>query len=228
MSRVFITATDTDAGKTFVTSGLIRALQKQGIQARAFKPIACGRDASGQNPDVAALLRIQALANPADIALYDFEEATAPVFAARRENTYVHPEKLINWCRARMAPWRVSLLEGVGGIRVPLADGFLVSDWLEDLSDMDVMLVVRSKLGGINHALLSLDKLTAMGRSPRWVVVNDADNQGQAMLDMHIQTLQPYLSDTCQLITLPYGGDQAYPRSPCMDQIAVTLERRTS
>jgi len=223
MSRVFITATDTDAGKTFVTAGLIRTLLDRGVQARAFKPIACGRDASGQNPDVAALLRIQGLTDPADIGLYDFEEASAPLFAARHENVSVDPGKLIGWCQERMAPWKVGLLEGVGGIMVPLADGFLVSDWLDRLPDMDVMLVVRSKLGGINHALLSLEKLAAMGRFPRWVVVNDADRQGPEMLEMHVQALQPYLSDTCQLVALPYSDGRAYAHSPCMDQLAAAL-----
>lgn len=223
MSRIFVTATDTDAGKSFVTAGLIRALLDQGVQARAFKPVACGRDAAGQNPDVALLLDSQNSATPADIVLYDFEEASAPIFAARKEGKAVHPETLIRWCNTRMASWKVSLLEGVGGLMVPLADGFLVSDWLGLLPDTDVMLIVRSRLGGISQALLSLEKLDAMGRSPRWIVVNDADKQGLAMIDMHMQVLQPYLPDTCQLFTLPYDAGRAYASAPCLDGMAAAL-----
>lgn len=221
MSSIFITATDTDAGKTFVTAGLVRALAFRGIGVRAFKPVACGRDKSGRNPDVSLLLRVQGLADPAEVTLYDFEYACAPIFAAKASP--IRADRLIEWCHQRMAAGRINLFEGVGGVMVPLAEGFLVSDWLASMPAMEVILVVRARLGGISHALLSLEKLVSMGRSPAWIVVNDTDRQDRSMVDMHVDALRSYLPATARLVVLPYEGGREYAGRSCMDQIASVL-----
>jgi len=67
-----------------------------------------------------------------------------------------------------------------------------------------VLLVVRARLGGINQALLSLDKLHRMQCGPDWVVVNAADAGGMAMLDDHAAAIAPYLSGGVSLLQLPW------------------------
>lgn len=208
MSSIFITASDTDAGKTYVTCALIRALRKSACDAIALKPVASGSGEGAVNPDVAALLAAQGMHDAAAINRYNFAAALAPAQAAAREGRGIEPEALVAWCTARMAAHALTLIEGVGGLMVPLTADYLVCDWLAALPACKVMLVVRARLGGINHMLLSLDKLARMGRMPAWIVLNDADGVGEAMLDCHAQALTG-LSGSARILRLPYGDAKA-------------------
>ena len=98
---IFITATDTDAGKTWVSTSLIRSMLRAGISARALKPIACGMDKSGSNEDIAALLKTQHLQHVEDINLYCFQQPAAPSLAAAAEHQRINPNQLISWCRKK-------------------------------------------------------------------------------------------------------------------------------
>ena len=203
---IFVTATDTDAGKSFVTAGLTRALLAAGYDACALKPVSCGHQEGALNGDVAALLAAQGMqeGQAGDINLYDFAAYAAPLVAARAEGLQVDASELSDWCRQRMGSHALSMIEGVGGLMVPLAEGLLVSDWLESLPQARVLLVVRVRLGGINQALLSLDKLQRMGRAPDWVVVNAADAQGDEMMQDHCDAIAPYLGEDSRLMRLPF------------------------
>ena len=194
MRRIFITATDTDAGKTYVTASLLRALKTAGRDVIGLKPIASGSEGAAISPDVAALLKAQDLADSAaaNINLYSFNAALAPSQAAAEEGQNIDLQELVKWCEQQAEGHDISLIEGVGGLMVPLAEDYLVCDWLDDMPDCEVLLVVRTRLGGINHALLTLDKLQRMGRSPRWIVLNDADHVGQEMQAKHKHALEKY------------------------------------
>jgi dethiobiotin synthetase len=203
MRRIFITATDTDAGKTYVTASLLRSLKRAGRDVIGLKPVASGSEGAPISPDVAALLKAQDMpeSTAAYINLYSFAAALAPSQAAAGEERSVDPQTLVDWCKEQSSAHDISLIEGVGGLMVPLTEDYLVADWLGDMPDCEVMLVVRAKLGGINHALLTLDKLNLMGRAPRWIIINDAGNVGQAMLASH----QSALAGTAELIVMPHG-----------------------
>jgi len=210
--NVFITASDTDAGKTFVTAALTRALAKAGLNVGAFKPVCCGSAPGRRNPDIKALLQAQGMDDTqADaVNLYDFVASAAPEQAAAKEGGRIAPEGLVQWCAARARSHDVALIEGVGGLMVPLTDRFLVSDWLSAMPDSVVILIVRARLGGINHALLSLDKLHRMGREPAWVVINDADNTGGQMLRRHAEAIAPRLKSGTRLLSLSHQPDATY------------------
>jgi len=205
--RIFITATDTGAGKTYVTASLLRALKEAGRDVIGLKPIAAGNEGAKINPDVAALLEAQGLpdSEASSINLYSFDASLAPSQAAAEEGRHIDPQRLVQWCEEKSEGHDISLIEGVGGLMVPLAEDYLVSDWLSDTQDCEVMLVVRAKLGGINHALLTLDKLTRMGRPPQWVIINDADNVGQAMLESHQDALAVSGVSIVQQISLSHA-----------------------
>jgi len=209
MHRIFVTATDTGAGKTYVTASLLRSLKESGRDAIGLKPVASGNEGEKINPDVAALLKAQGLpeSEAANINLYSFDAALAPYQAAAKENKNIDPKALVDWCMEKSGGHDISLIEGVGGLMVPLAENYLVSDWIKDMPDCEVMLIVHARLGGINHALLTLDKLTRMGRPPRWVVINDVDKVGQAMLERHIGAVQPFLSPSTLLELVLHDGD---------------------
>jgi len=211
-ASVFITATDTNAGKTFVTASLAHALAETALKICALKPVCCGRTAGQTNPDIKALLRAQGMPDTQTdaINLYDFTEFAAPSQAASKEGRRIEPEKLVQWCAARAKEHDVTLIEGVGGLMVPLTEHFLVSDWLAAMPDCVVVLVVRTRLGGINHALLTLKQLHHMGREPAWVVLNDADGSGHAMLARHAEAMSPFLPPCTQQLLLSHMPEVNY------------------
>ena len=201
--RIFITATDTDAGKTWVTAGAVRSLAASGIDVRAVKPVACGLDADGRNEDIEVLLAAQNLHDANLISLYRLALPAAPLLAAAAEGVEINPQQLVSWCENR--PADTCLIEGVGGLMVPLSDGWLVSDWLAAMSDCEVWLVIGCRLGAINHALLTLDKLNSMGRSPARVILNAASAGDESWLEPVAQAITPFLGAGCLLHRLHHG-----------------------
>ena len=165
--RLFVTGTDTDAGKTTVTAGLLRALEGLGVRADVLKPVqtGCEPDAQGvlQAPDADRCA--DALGGRQDVrrtrALRCFRPACSPHLAAAEAGERLDARELAAACReAATAP--VTLIEGAGGIYVPLNDRETMRDLMCDL-DAPVLLVVGNKLGCINHALLSLESLLNAG-----------------------------------------------------------------
>ncbi|MFC1542386.1 dethiobiotin synthase [Pseudomonadota bacterium] len=206
MSRkIFITATDTGAGKTYLTSRLVGSLLKQKQRALAIKPVACGSSAEQPNEDVAELLRAQNLSDPGLINLYDFSMPAAPSLAAAEEGREIDPATLTHWCHSRSSESDICLIEGVGGLMVPLNDHYLVSDWLAEMTDCEVMLVIGARLGCINHALLTLKQLSDMNRSPNHIVINATDQSSAS--DQALHALKPFLSKSTSLHISPYQGD---------------------
>ncbi|MDQ6959699.1 MAG: dethiobiotin synthase [Mariprofundaceae bacterium] len=209
---VFITATDTNAGKTFVTASLARVLAATKLKTCALKPVCCGRNPGQMNPDIKALLRAQEMPDTQTgaVNLYDFTAAAAPDQAAAEQGMHIEPEKLVQWCAARMLEHDITLIEGVGGLMVPLAENFMVSDWLAAMPDCIVVLVVRAKIGGINHALLTLKHLRHMQRDPAWIIINDVDHGGSKLLRHHAEAMAPRLKSGTRLLNLPHQQDMAH------------------
>lgn len=208
MASIFVTASDTDAGKTHVTALLVRLLKKAGRDVLALKPVSSGSGNKPVNADVEILLEAQGMRDATQINLYSFDAALAPAQAAAVEGQHIDTGALLDWCRSKAGGHELTLIEGVGGLMVPLCDDYLVSDWLDDMPDCEVLLVVRVRLGGINHALLTLDKLQLMARPPRWIIMNDADGVGEDMLDRHVQALAGRCG-AAQVIRLPHGAGPA-------------------
>jgi len=209
-STIFVTATDTGAGKTAVTALLLRRLLAGGIDACALKPVASGLDAHGANEDIAALLA--AAGRPATdsgigadaINLYRFALPAAPSLAAAAEGQAIDPAHLAAWCRERSRGRRVCLIEGVGGLMVPLTPDFLVRDWLAAMPGAKTLLVVPARLGAINHALLTLAELARIGRVPRWLVINDVAGGGKKMAAQIAEALIPHLAPATRLLMLDH------------------------
>lgn len=164
----FITGTDTDAGKTFVTSLLTRSLRRAGFDTVAMKPISCGE------PDDTRTLH--AAANGAlsmeEVTPVAYKAPLAPIEAARLEGRVFDPEQILPTFRHLRATHRSLLVEGVGGWLVPLAANYSAAD-LAKVMELPVLLVVRNKLGAINHTLLTLESIKAHGLTCRGIVLNN-------------------------------------------------------
>jgi dethiobiotin synthetase len=159
---LFVTGTDTGVGKTVVGVALLRALVAAGWSAIGMKPVAAGR-AQGEalNADVAALIAAANVAAPlADVNPYSFARPIAPHLAAREEGAAIDLDR-IGAAYTRLAQRADAVVvEGAGGVRVPLGPGTEMLDLPARLG-LPVLLVVGIRLGCLNHALLSAQALGA-------------------------------------------------------------------
>jgi dethiobiotin synthetase len=164
MTAVFITSTGTDIGKTFVARGLIRHLHDRDREVDAIKPVVSGfmpSAAATSDPGLllAALGRSMAVHEIEQISPWRFAAPLSPDLAARREDRKIDFEALLDFCRHAIARAPdVLLIEGVGGVMVPLDDRHTVLDWMGALG-LPVILVVGNYLGTISHSLTALDVL---------------------------------------------------------------------
>jgi dethiobiotin synthetase len=178
MTAIFITATGTDIGKTFVTAGLARALRQRGRAVEALKPLISGFDPVALAASDTGIL-LAAAGLPVDLPGADrvspwrFRAPLSPDMAARREGRAIDFEALTQFCRAKVAHRRDALLiEGVGGVMVPLDDRHTVLDWMAALG-LPVLLVTGSYLGAISHTLTALDALIRRGLVVKRIVVSE-------------------------------------------------------
>lgn len=161
MSALFVAATGTDIGKTFVAAAMLRYLRGEGIAARGLKPVVSGYDP--QRPaesDPGVLLTAMGLdvSDEAIDAIAPFRYAAplAPTLAARREGRRLPFEDVVSFCRAQIAAARSPLLiEGVGGVMSPIAEDATGLDLVEALK-LGVLLVAGSHLGAISHTLTAI------------------------------------------------------------------------
>ena len=172
--RFFIAGTDTDAGKTLVSAGLLTAANRQGLRTIGLKPVAAGcerTDAGLRNADALLLQQTASVrlsyeqVNPVTL-----EPAIAPHIAAEQEGRSLSADRLAAYCRgAMMQPADLVLVEGAGGWRVPLSPRESLAR-LPQLLELDVILVVGMRLGCINHAILTAEAIARDGlRLAGWV-----------------------------------------------------------
>ncbi|QUX96854.1 dethiobiotin synthase [Marinomonas sp. CT5] len=179
--RFFVTGTDTDAGKTYVTVGLLNAAQRAGLKSIGLKPIAAGADrVDGKLRNDDALLIQQASSvklayeqvNPVVL-----EEAIAPHIAAMKEGRLITVSRLEGFIKgALLTPNAFALVEGAGGWRVPLNDRELLSDLARKL-EFPVILVVNMKLGCLNHAILTAEAIIRDGLTLAGWVANSGSEK---------------------------------------------------
>ena len=163
----FITGTDTDAGKTIVTAGLLAAANKAGKRTIGLKPVAAGCEDTPEglrNSDAVLLQETASVKLSYDqVNPIAFEPAIAPHIAAMREGRMMSGERIAAYCRgAMMQPADLVLVEGAGGWRVPLSYRETMAQIPKSLQ-VPVILVVGMKLGCINHALMSAESISRDG-----------------------------------------------------------------
>ena len=174
MTAFFIAGTDTEIGKTFVTCALLHAARAQGRVAVGMKPIAAGADlVAGEliNED-AARLRAAGSFDPG-LALLNPYCLKSPI-AAAEEGVAIDPAPILAAFAKLQAQAELVLVEGVGGFRVPLGNGYDTADLARDLA-LPVILVVGMRLGCINHALLTAEAIQARGLTLAGWVANQVD-----------------------------------------------------
>ncbi len=160
---IFITGTDTGVGKTIVSATLAYALHREGVDFGYLKPVETGIPDTEYLNTLSDAARVKAaghLATPLpEIVPFRFREPLAPLLAARREGITLSAATLRTTVRHLLCRQReFFLVEGAGGLLAPLCPGYLVLDLIRDLG-LPVLVVSRTGLGAVNHALLTLDHI---------------------------------------------------------------------
>lgn len=157
---IFITGTDTDAGKTYVCALLLKQFIQQGQSAIGYKPIAAGaqKTENGLRNDDALILQQASSGKPSyqTINPICYEPAIAPHIAAAMVGESISIKQLNQWWQQRDQQHEIEIIEGAGGWRLPIND----SQWLSEFviaQKLDVIIVVGMKLGCLNHALLTVE-----------------------------------------------------------------------
>lgn len=204
----FVTGTDTEVGKTLVTSAFLHAGARQGLRTLGMKPLAAG---SEENPEYAAEVRV----NEDAVSLMEYssvklpyqqvnpvllDEAIAPHIAASKAGKRLTANRLSGFCRGlKMQPSDLMLVEGAGGWHVPLNPRETLANVARDLQ-MPVILVVGMRLGCLNHALLTAQAIRNDGLPIAGWVANCMGDMPE--LEANIQTLEQMLPAP-RLATVP-------------------------
>jgi len=191
----FVTGTDTEIGKTLISSTLVHGLVQAGIRTAAMKPVAAGASAvmtaQGEvwhNDDADRLAQAANVSLPAELAApYLLREAAAPHIAARLEQVSIDLDH-IHRCYDRVAARAEAVVvEGVGGFCVPLTDTADTADLARQLG-LPVIMVVGLRLGCISHALLTAQAIAARGLTLAGWVANTVD-PGMAYAEDNVDAL---------------------------------------
>ena len=170
-SGILVVGTDTAVGKTVVAAGLAWALRRRGIDVGVMKPVETG--VSTRRRSDAALLRLAAGApDPIeDVAPYRLAAPLAPVAAARREGVRLSLDRLVRGYERLAARHAFVVVEGVGGLMVPLTATTTTLDLAEALQ-LPLLIVIANRLGAINHTLLTLHAAECRGLTVRGLILN--------------------------------------------------------
>jgi dethiobiotin synthetase len=193
VSAVFITGTGTDVGKTFVATSLIRYFRARGQPVNAIKPLVSGFDPaepSGSDPAVLieALGREVKSEELSRVSPWRFRAPLSPDMAARIENRAIDFQAVIDFCRAAIAGSDGAvLIEGIGGIMVPLDARHTVLDLMIALNE-PLILVAGSYLGTLSHVLSAQDVILRHALELRAIVVSESDGAAPP-LDATLATL---------------------------------------
>jgi len=223
VTAIFVTGAGTDVGKTFLTAALIRHWRSAGHAVAAFKPIASGFDpATAQNSDPGVLLA--ALERPISdmdtISPWRFAAPLSPDMAAAREGRTLDFEAIVEFSRRAAASADRVLIEGVGGIMVPLDERHTVLDWMSALR-LPILLVAGSYLGTISHTLTALRVLAQRNLTVVAVAVSESATPG-APLEETVATITRF-ADLIEVVGVPRLAGEAHSH-PAVARIATLTE----
>ncbi|GAW94086.1 dethiobiotin synthase [Calderihabitans maritimus] len=171
----FVTATDTGVGKTVLTAALAKYWRKKGVNAGVMKPAQSGAETVS---DGELLVKFAGVDDPwEDVVPYSFREPLAPAVAARLEGVEVRKEIILERFRKLEGRHELMLVEGAGGLMVPLSEDTLVAHLARDLG-LPLLVVARPNLGTINHTLLTVAAARQIGLEVAGIVINGYRDRG--------------------------------------------------
>jgi dethiobiotin synthetase len=191
---IFVTATDTGVGKTVLAAAICAALAERGKKVAAFKPVVTGMDEEPDEwpRDHELLAQVATVRQePSDVAPLSFGPAVSPHLAAEMAGDTIEPHELAAAARSAGDDADALVVEGVGGILVPLTPGYLVRDLAVEL-DLPLLIVARPGLGTINHTLLTIEAARAVGLDVAGVVITPWPDEPDEMVRSNKETIERF------------------------------------
>ena len=204
MKPLFITATDTDIGKTYVCAGLAHSLKKLDIDVGIMKPFACGvKQKTGFSSNDLTILSKAAMVNDAEELLnpFFFPIPASPYTAAKNLGVKIDINYLMKCFRKLDKIHDVMLVEGIGGIMTPILKDYAIIDLIKDL-EANTIIVTSSKIGTINHTIMTCDMCKNMKIPVKGLIINNFDSTGYPVSDLERDLSA--LTDLPVLCSLPH------------------------
>lgn len=207
MRGLFVTATDTGVGKTEVACAIVRSARAAGLDVVGMKPAQAGL-VPGEASDAERLRAAAAGVEPLEaICPYSFAAPLAPAVAARLEGRAVALERILEAARALAARHEAVLVEGAGGLLVPLTERETYADLAVALG-LPALVVARAGLGTVNHVALTVEALRARGVPLAGIVLNRTGAADDPSVPYNAAEIAR-LTNCEPLATLPFVGDIA-------------------
>ncbi len=219
---IFITGTDTGVGKTVVAGGLACALKKEGIDVGVMKPVQTGCIETSEGllaPDADFLISMSGVKDDIDlIAPYRFKEPLAPSVAAEIEGREIDIEKIISSYNKLTQIHNFIIIEGAGGVLVPILKEYLFIDLIKRLS-VPIIIVARTGLGTINHTLLTVRYALEHGIRIIGIIFNHTSNEEDGIAEKTNPDIIKRLCNIPILGILPFinklNAEEARPDNLC-------------
>ncbi|AOJ26014.1 MULTISPECIES: dethiobiotin synthase [Burkholderia] len=193
---LFVTGTDTEIGKTFVSAAMLHGFARRGLRAAALKPVAAGayeRDGVWRNEDADQLDAAANVVLPPELRTpFLLKAPAAPHIVAAREGVTLDIDTIVACHREALTRADIVVVEGAGGFRVPLTDTRDMADLAVALG-VPVVMVVGVRLGCISHALLTADAIRQRGLALAGWVANHVD-PAMSFPDENVATLRDWLA----------------------------------
>ena len=227
-SGIFITGTDTGVGKTFFACGLAALLKKSGYKVGVMKPAETGCD-QGEGKlvprDAAALKEASGCElSLKKICSYQLREPLAPSVAAERDGVRIDIDRLMSVYSEISATHDVTIVEGAGGLLVPLLPSYTYADFAKVLK-LPLIVVAANRLGMINHLLLTLEHASCKGLSVLGYVLNQIESQPSLAAETNREALVSLTGVPC-MGEVPYIEDSHRQKAPPLDLIDEQFDLR--
>lgn len=180
MKSYFISGTDTDVGKTYVTAGLARALVNQGNDVGVMKPFAAGsaQKTGFKSSDSEILVKAAKVNDSEDLVNPQFFSIpAAPYTVSQNLGIKVDVPLVIKNYNKLKNLHEILLVEGMGGIMTPILKNYFVVDLIKELN-LDTIVVTRSRIGTVNHTLLTCNVCKQKGVNVKGIIINNFDSDG--------------------------------------------------
>ena len=204
MKPLFITATDTDIGKTYVCAGIAHSLKKLNINVGVMKPFACGvKQKTGFLSNDLTILSKAAMVNDAEELLnpFFFPIPASPYTAAKNLGVKINIKHVMKCFRKLDKIHDVMLVEGIGGIMTPILKNYAIIDLIKDLK-ANIIIVLSSKIGTINHTILTCNICKHMKIPVKGLIINNFNSTGYSVSDLERDL--GALTDLPVLCSLPH------------------------
>lgn len=207
LKSYFITGTDTDVGKTFVTAGIASAMKKIGIDIGIMKPFAAGTEQnSGYKSQDVQLLSKAAQVNDAEelINPYFFPIPASPFTAMQNLGLEIDIKIVLDNFKKLSKMHDALLVEGIGGIMTPILKNYFVTNLIKEM-DLETIIVTSSRIGTVNHTIMTIKMCQNYGIKVRGIIINNLNSSGyshnelkrdiEALTKTPVIGLIPYIED---------------------------------